>query len=154
MLMQNLTLGPRSLLLLACALLYSPTLLGAQQPVPRAATGDTVLVLLNHVKPDQRANFERYVFEILFPAIDKLAASDDTKRRQYVQTRVLTPTGANPDSTYTYVYIMDPLVPVVSYGYRDILSRVYTEQQVTEYLQLVNNALARPQVGYRVVQRH
>ena len=126
----------------------------AQEGPTRAARGDTVWVILNHVKPDQRTNFERYVFEILFPAIDKLAADDSVKRQQYVQTRVLLPTRQNRDSTYTYVYLMDPLVQDVSYSYRNILSEVYTEDEVEQYLALVANALARPQESYLVVQRH
>ncbi len=146
--------GPGAIALGACALLLTAAPATAQQAQPRAATGDTVSVLLNHVKADQRANFERFVFEILFPAIDKLGATDPARRRQYVQTRVLVPTRANADSTYTYIYIMDPRVSGVSYGYRNILSQVYTEQQVTEHLALVTNALARPQVGFTVVQRH
>ena len=41
-----------------------------------AASGDPIWVILNHVKADKRAQFEKFVYEVLLPALEKNAESD------------------------------------------------------------------------------
>ncbi len=147
-----LTVRAAGVLLTSILLAAAPAPTAAQAPPPRAALGDTVWVILNHVKPHQRQNFERFTRDILWPALQTLAVTDSASRNRYLRTRLLAPTRQNTDSTYTYVYLMDPVVPGVTYGYRSILSTVYSESQVSQHLALVDSALARPQERYTVVQ--
>ena len=67
----------------------------AQQEQTRAAKGDTVRVLLNHVKPDKVEDFERFMYEVLKPAIAK------HKPEWLTNVRFLHPAAQNEDSTYT-----------------------------------------------------
>jgi hypothetical protein len=109
---------------------------------------DTVWVLLNHVKADQRTAFEHFAYEHLMPAVEKSASSDPVVRRVRSQTRMLVPKEPNADGTYTYIWLMDPVVPEADYSYRGILSKVYSKERTDAALALVDGAMTGPQVGY------
>ncbi len=130
---------------------------GCEQPggqaLQRAAAGDTMWVLLNHVKPDKLQQFEQFVEEIVNPAVEELAKSDSAGMAVMNQTRTLYPTEPNADSTYTYVWLLDPLVSGFDYSLRGFLSRHYSEEKTEEYMILFNDALDRPQEGYVVIQQ-
>ena len=112
----------------------------------RARPGEHVWVLLNHVKADKRDVFERFMFEIIFPTAERFEPHVTHR------TRVLRPTAPNEDGTYTYIFLMDPLVADGEYYHERILERFYPEEQVKMYLQTWEEALAVPQFGYEVVQ--
>jgi hypothetical protein len=112
------------------------------------AAPDTVWVLLNHVKADQRTAFETFAYEHLMPAVEKIASSDPVVRRVRSQTRMLVPKEPNADGTYTYIWLMDPVVPEADYSYRGILSKVYSKERTDAALALVDKAMTGPQVGY------
>ena len=88
----------------------------------RAAKGDTVWVFLNQIKADKREQFEKFVHEILWPAALKLDAIDQKVAKQ---TRVLHPVEMNKDSTYTYVFLMDPVITGASYEVMYYLKKGY-----------------------------
>lgn len=119
----------------------------------RASTGDTMWVLINHVKSDKREQFERFVNEILNPAVRKLALTDNQVMSQLTQTRTLYPTKPNEDGTYTYVWLMDPLVLGADYSFQALFSRTYTEEETEQYIQMFNDALIHPQEMYVEIQK-
>jgi hypothetical protein len=112
----------------------------------RAATGDHVWVLLNHVKADMREQFEWFVHELIWPLAQK--AEPHMAR----QSRVLHPTEQNDDGTYTYVFLLDPVVEGGDYIFENLLRRTHSEEKVAEYMQIWENTLASPQIGYFVTQ--
>ena len=124
-----------------------------EQAMQRAAPGDTMWVILNHVKPDKRQQFERFVEEIVKPAAEELAKSDSVWVAIMKQTRTLYPTEPNEDSTYTYIWLMDPLVSGADYGLRGLISRIYSQGKTEEHMNLFEDALDRPQEGYVVIQK-
>jgi hypothetical protein len=124
----------------------------AAAPV-RAVQGDTMWVLLNDVKPDKREQFEHFVEQVLIPAVENLAATDEQQMTLLQQTRTLYPTEANEDGTYTYVWLMDPLVSGADYSFQGLFSRVYTAEETAQYIAMFYDALERPQYGYVVVQQ-
>ena len=137
-------------------LLSAALLVGCQEPesgpvFSRAMPGDTVWLLLNHVKPDQRENFERFIEEILNPAIETMAQRDSFYLNLLSGKRALYPTEANEDGTYTYVYLVERYTSG-DYGYRTLLSQVYTAEETESYLQIPADALDRPQEVYLVTQ--
>ena len=87
-----------------------------------AASGDPIWVILNHVKADKRAQFEKFVYEVLLPAFEKNAEGDPISRKSLEHTRMLEPRKANEDSSYTYIWLMDPLVKEANYSYKSIIS--------------------------------
>ncbi len=124
----------------------------ADGQVGQAAKGDTVWVLLNHVKADRRADFERFVTEYLHPAVEQDARTNAGDRKLLEHTHMLYPTHADKDGTYAYVWLMNPHISGVSYMYRDLLSHAYPAAKVQEALKLLSGTLARPQEAYTSVQ--
>jgi hypothetical protein len=115
----------------------------------RASKGDTVWVLLNHIKADKCEQFEEFVHEILWPIALKLEPADQQVAKQ---TRVLHPVGMNKDSTYTYVFLMDPVIPGASYEVMYYLKKGYGEEKAKEYSKMFEECYASPQVGYTLIQ--
>jgi hypothetical protein len=106
-------------------------------------------VVVNEVKPERRADFERFVFEIFWPKAAGLSAAE---QRVFRQTRVLRPAAPNPDGTYTYLFIMDPLISGASYDIEHYLAKMYGPQKAPTHYRLFSESLARPQSQHRVIQ--
>ena len=117
-----------------------------------ASSGDPMWVILNHVKADKRQQFEKFVYEILLPALEENAKNDSKTRNLIEQTRMLEPRRANKDSSYTYIWLMDPLVKDADYSYPGILNRVHSPEETEKYISMQLECLVVPQVGYSVKQ--
>lgn len=115
----------------------------------RAAEGETVWVLLNHIKADKREQFEKFIHEIFWPKAVDLAPAD---RQAFRQTRVLHPTEPNEDGTWTYVFLMDPLIPEQSYKILYYLKKMYSEEKAKEYHKMWKESYSTPQEGYTCIQ--
>jgi len=114
--------------------------------------GDPMWVILNHVKADKRQQFEEFAYKVLLPALEENAKSNLTTRKMIGQTRMLEPRRANKDSSYTYIWLMDPLVKDAIYSYPGILKRVYSPEETKKYISMNNECLVSPQVAYPVKQ--
>ena len=117
-----------------------------------ASSGDPMWVILNHVKADKRDQYEKFVYKVLLPALEKSALDDSISSKIIEQTRMLEPSGANKDSSYTYIWLMDPLVKDAIYSYPGILKRVYSPEETKKYISMNNECLVSPQVAYPVKQ--
>ena len=112
----------------------------------RAVGGERMWIRLNHVKADKRELFERYIHDILQPAVEQVEPA------MFRQVRFLHPTAPNEDGTYTYVFLMDPLIEGADYGIRNLLKRAYGDEQAAAYDQMWDEAVASPQAGYELIQ--
>lgn len=112
----------------------------------RAAEGEQMWVLLNHVKADKWEQHEHFVHNILMPAAEKVDPA------AFRHTRFLHPAEQNEDGTYTSVWLMDPLIEGADYTFLGLLTKAYDEEQAKEYIQLWDESLASPQVGYALIQ--
>jgi|SRR6266545_3266803 len=118
---------------------------GARETV-RAVNGEQMWIRLNHVKADKRELFERFIHDILRPAVEQVEPA------MFRQVRFLHPTEPNEDGTYTYVFLMDPLIEGANYGIVHLLKRAYGEEQAAAYDQMWDEAVASPQTGYELIQ--
>ena len=116
------------------------------QKAVRAAEGQKMWVLLNHIKADRCAQFERFVHDILMSAGEKVDPA------AFRHTRFLHPAEQNEDGTYTSVFLMDPLIKGADYNILNLLKKAYSEDKAEEYYQLWIDSLASPQTGYEVTQ--
>jgi hypothetical protein len=112
----------------------------------RAHEGDEVWVVLNYIKAEQHEAFEHFIHSILMPAVSH------THPDIYNKTRVLHPTEPNEDGTYTYIFIMDPVVSNGVYDVGNILYDYYPHDQAQEYMKIWEVSLAQPQHNYSLVQ--
>lgn len=105
----------------------------ARSEVGRAARGDTVWVILNHIRPEKRAQFERFLHEIFWPGGQRVGQADPVVARTFAQTRILHPTGANKDGTYTYAFLMDPVLGNADYTILNLLKKAYPAAEAERY---------------------
>ncbi len=115
------------------------------------ATGDEVWVIVNTIKADKREQFEKFVFEIFWPGAKKLSMAD---QQAFKSTRVLTPTKANEDGTYTYLFIMDPVIPGANYSIDKFLIKMFGEKKAAEYGKMFDETAVKPQIDYIQKQSH
>lgn len=113
-----------------------------------ARPGDSVWIFINHVKPDKRAQFEKFVHEVFWPMAQKLNKSE---HRYFEKTRVLSPVAPEADGTYSYLFIMDPVLPGSSYELEPYLKKMFGDKW-QEYGTMFGETQAREQTAYRVVQ--
>ena len=112
----------------------------------RAHQGENVWVVLNHIRAEKREAFEYFVNSILMPAVAHVHPG------VYNKIRILNPTRLNQDGTYTYVFLMDPVVPGGVYEFNAILHEYYKSELADEYIKIWYEALSAPQVEYEMVQ--
>ncbi|MEN8229662.1 MAG: nuclear transport factor 2 family protein [Bacteroidota bacterium] len=108
----------------------------------RAVEGEKVWVLLNKVAADKREVFEKFMHEAFF---EKVLEEEELYRLVKNNTRILHPSIANEDGTYTYVFIMDPLIPGYDYGIMHHLIKVYGEEEAQEKIKMFTESLIEPQ---------
>jgi hypothetical protein len=72
----------------------------------QTARMDSIAIIINHVKADQRPLFEQFVKELL-AGVPKLTVKDQA---QFKKMRVLKAVYADKDGTYPYTFVFDPLV--------------------------------------------
>jgi hypothetical protein len=112
----------------------------------RAHRGEGIWVVLNHIRAEKREAFEHFLYSILLPAIAHIHPET------YNTVRVLHPTAPNENGTYTYIFLMDPVVPGGIYNINNILYEFYKPELANEYMKTWNEALAYPQVEYDQIQ--
>lgn len=112
----------------------------------RAQAGEPMWVLINHIRAEKHNDFEHFLHAILMPAVAH------NHPEVYNRTRVLHPAAPNEDGSYTYIFLMDPLVKDGVYNVREILMSYYNLDQVEEYMSLWDQALLAPQIEYDVIQ--
>ncbi|RYY65133.1 MAG: hypothetical protein EOO12_07800 [Chitinophagaceae bacterium] len=119
----------------------------AQKPPvrARAVQGDTVWVIVNPVKADKRDQFVRFLNEIFWPMGYKLKGKD---LQVFRQTRVLFPVKAEANGTYSYLFVMDPLVPGGEYDIETLLGKMYSPEKAKEYMRLFSDSLQGEQIWY------
>lgn len=111
----------------------------------QATEGAEVWVVVNTIKADKREQFEKFVFEIFWPAGKKLTGLG---QKAFLHTRVLLPTQANEDGTYTYIYLMDPVIKGANYDIDTFLKQMFSAEKAREYGQMLADTYAKPQTGF------
>ena len=104
-------------------------------PVKRAAANDSVLLVLNPVKPDKVMQFEEFNKNYLSPA----GSATDPQAKATV--RMQKPIHKNADGSYTYVYLMDPYRSSLNYDIHSTLSAKYGKQKADEYMKMYLDCL-------------
>jgi hypothetical protein len=112
----------------------------------------SILVVVNVVEADKKQQFEDYLKQF-HAALEKVSASDATVKRMDMQTRVLSPAEANPDGTYTYVFLMDPLVEGADYNMQNILKKAVAADEAERLFQQFADAIiTEKHLGVELIQ--
>lgn len=118
------------------------THISAGKDTYRAVEGDPVWILLNKVAPDKKEVFEEFMFDILAEKSIELGGIFAQAINQF---RILRPTEANEDGSFTYVFMMDPLIPDANYEIMHYLSQFYEEEEASEKMKMFTESLVEPQ---------
>ena len=104
-------------------------------PVKRASANDSVLIVLNHVKPDKVAQFEDFNKNYLSPA------GAETNPQTKATVRMQKPVSKNADGTYTYVYLMDPFRGNLNYDIQYSLNAKFGKEKADAYMKMYIDCL-------------
>lgn len=118
-------------------------------PIARGIINDTILILYNYIKADKVEDFKKFNQEYLHPLFLK------ENKAATRSARMLEPTGANQDGTYTYIYLMDPVVSTPGvYAFLPPMTKEYGEEKARLIIKEgFTDALSRPQVSQLFVVR-
>jgi hypothetical protein len=116
----------------------------------RADEGELVWILLNHVKPDKRQQFEEFMDILDKTCMDLVKGGkvSPEEAKAYKQMRFLHPTQANEDGSYTYVFLSDPWIEGVESRIGAWLRKKYSEEEAQKYGRMFSDSLMHPQVSY------
>jgi hypothetical protein len=131
--------------LLGLAVGVSLSACGGQQAAPapgptaaasqlRAQPGDTVYLVDHYVRPDQREHFEEFVEQVLWPAL---------RGRVQQQTRMLKSLVPNEEGSFTYTFVLDPVVQGERYDILDFLRATYPEEEAVQHYVRFTDTWAR-----------
>ncbi|GAB2554089.1 hypothetical protein GCM10027085_51470 [Spirosoma aerophilum] len=115
-----------------------------------AKLGEEVHVWAYPVKAGKQKQYEHFVHDIFWPGAKKLSAAE---QRVFRQTRVMHPTKANADGTFTYLFIMDPYIKGGDYDIESLIKKMYGPKQGTEHYKLFSGAVVTgKEIGYQATQ--
>jgi len=120
----------------------------------RAAKGEKVMIIYNHVKADKREQFEKFI-EVYRKCLEdgvKEGKFNETEVKAITGLRYLTPTRQNRDSTYTYVYMADPWFSGLNLSERYQMTKTLSEEEAEKYIKMWRESLARRQEMFTFFQ--
>ncbi len=108
----------------------------------RAHTNDRILVVIVKVKNDAKQEFESWIEDVLYSALYN--STSEMKKAQLKDTRWLVPVSPNSDSTWTYSWIMDPIIPKTNYDIPRFLNNEYGEEMGKKHWEKYMTFMAEP----------
>ncbi|MDX1941309.1 MAG: hypothetical protein SFU99_12205 [Saprospiraceae bacterium] len=97
----------------------------------QAKEGEQVWIITVTVKNEHKSNFEKWISEVMYPALRN--SKDKMRQGQLKSTRWLTPAAQNADQTWTYAWIMDPVVTGADYDIPNLLKQAYGEEMANKH---------------------
>ncbi|MDQ6479046.1 hypothetical protein [Dyadobacter sp. LHD-138] len=122
---------------------------GFGQSLTRAKENETVWVIVQHVKADKREQFENFIHNVFWPASTKLS---EDEQRVFKQTRTMHAGKADPDGTYPYIFIMDPVVAGGDYDVESLLTKMFGAEKAAEHYKTFTDTMDRESNNYEVTQ--
>jgi hypothetical protein len=99
-----------------------------------------VWIVVSYVKEDAKADYEKWITDIF---LEPMKTSQDTiLKKQFDATRWLTPARQNKDKTWTFVFLMDPVVPKGDYDIEHFLVKTYGEAKGKNYFKQYEGFMA------------
>jgi ketosteroid isomerase-like protein len=106
-----------------------------------ADMGDSVMVVINPIKADRRADYEQWVKEFWNAGVK---SGDASVKRRFIGAHVITPSAANPDGTWTYVIMIHPYYPGEDYMISSMTRQLVAPADTARLNGLLRGARAAP----------
>jgi hypothetical protein len=112
----------------------------------RAGEGERVTICIETIKAEKKANFDHLLHDVLGPA------GLDANSRVYESIRLIEPSEANTDGTWSYVSILDPVIADGDYRVQSTLESKYGPTEGERYAREYHDCYAAPVKIYRGTQ--
>jgi len=106
-------------------------------PAVRAGKDSPVWVVLNHVKSDKVQQFEDFNLNYLKSAGDEFFP-EMTKTVRFLKSEK-----PNADGTFTYFFLMDPVMKGADYQMESVLEAKYGKEKTDEYLKMYTECIKK-----------
>lgn len=140
----------KQLLIIGFALALCINLTAQTKENNRAKEGDMVWLIVNHIKDDSKTAYVSFMDTHFLPLL--VNATDETLKKQYQNTRWLEPNKQNADKTWTYVFIMDPVIRKSNYDITALLATKYGAEKAAALYKEYESYLATPTVAHVLKQ--
>jgi len=116
----------------------------------RAVEGDTLFLAFLDVKAESKEEFERLSHEMLF---DKISEADQQAEFISTKVRMMHPSEANEDGTYTYLVMFDPWYSgEYNFTTSNLYAKIYGEEKGKELDDQLAETLVGDQKSYTMIQ--
>lgn len=106
-------------------------------PIARAGKDNPVWVILNHVKPDKLQQFEDFNLNYLRLAGEEFFP-DMSKTVRFLKSEK-----PNADGTFTYFFLMDPVMKGADYDMGPVLEAKYGKEKADEYYKMFQECVKK-----------
>ena len=107
------------------------------------STGQT-WIILSDIKESAKADYEKWMTDIFFAPMK--TTQDPILKKQFNATRWLTSAQQNDDKTWTYCFLIDPVIENGDYDIEHFLVKTYGEAKGKAYLQEYEGFMASGQM--------
>jgi hypothetical protein len=135
--------------LAACNPEPSPTVIGNKS--------DTVWVIVHHVAPGKRQAYEEWMTNVWHNTAQEVGEVDADFREALLARRRLTPTRAERDSSWTYVFLYDrpPVLKTGGIGLAAVLKAArWPEDRIAREMRKMDSVIIRTEAGAMVQQEY
>jgi hypothetical protein len=101
--------------------------LGQSRLDVRAKEGENVYVIINQVKDEYRQDYEKFMKDVFFDALAN--SNNELTQQAFRSARWLIPDKQNEDKSWTYIFIIDPVVEHASYSIDNLFREKYSEEE-------------------------
>ncbi|HEU4680678.1 MAG TPA: hypothetical protein VFS51_02965 [Gemmatimonadales bacterium] len=135
--------------------------LTACSPGPSPAVGgnksDTVWVIVHHVAPGKRQAYEDWMTNVWYRTAGEVGQDDADFREALLARRRLTPTRAEQDSSWTYVFLYDrpPVLKTGGTGLGAVFKAAgWPEERIASEVRKMDSVIIRTEAGAMVQQEY
>jgi hypothetical protein len=135
--------------LAACNPEPGPTVIGNKS--------DTVWVIVHHVAPGKRQAYEEWMTNVWYKTAQDVGEMDADFREALLARRRLTPTRAERDGSWTYVFLYDrpPVLKTGGSGLGAVLKAArWPEDRIAREMRRMDSVIVRTEAGAMVQQEY
>src|SRR5687768_12397332 len=118
---------------------------------------DTVWVIVHHVAPGKRQAYEDWMTNVWYKTAQDVGEEDADFREALLARRRLTPTRAERDSSWTYVFLYDrpPVLKTGGTGLGAVLKAArWPEARIAREMRKMDSVIVRTEAGAMVQQEY
>jgi len=137
--------------LLLIGIFLIPTFSKAQNKSEnKAKEGEFVYVIVNYVKNEAKAEYEKFMNDVFMKTL--MTSTKKVTQQAYSTTRWLIPASQNEDKSWSFIFIMDPVVDDANYSIENLFQEKYSATEANELLKKYESFMAKPMLFNNMIQ--